>query len=85
MTSIWSSALCVFISCPNSALPPDVRQGFAPPGRVTLMMGCAPGPGSAPNLGRSPNEGQSPHQTWSTTAGQSPASHPPAKPHRGSA
>ena len=68
---------------PATALPPDVRQGYALPQAKNKQRGYAPGSGFAPKqIGQRPNQGHSPISIFPVTAGRSPASHQAAEPSR---
>jgi hypothetical protein len=66
-----------------AASPPGVRRGYAPPASQPRKWGYAPRSAFGPNRFRaSPNQGRSPPFYFIRPAGQSPASHPAAKPRR---
>ena len=71
----------VILRANAAATPPDVRRGCAPPLILDSKRGCAPGSGLAQCLRREARtKGVAPNSPGSLTAGQSPASHPAAKP-----
>ena len=70
-------------SADGTALPPDVRRGYAPP-ECWKEIWAMPLVRATP-LGQRPNQGRSPLIFYSSlTAGRSPASHQAAEPSSGS-
>src|SRR5215208_4165264 len=65
----WAGKLKLELACPKShfgaiasAMPPDMRRGYAAPFKLDLGVGCALRSGFAPLfIGQRPNQGRSPN------------------------